>query len=292
MKKLFTLIFVGAALWLFFSSNGEAPAPSTQHHAHTLRSASAIIAPEVAPTQYAGIAPADCGITNAPALWQPRKDLYHAIETEIRRGIELNAYATLVNSQSSTEQLAAFTIAMKCSAVGGDADLSFISMDTRLKIGPEICASVGGGERNSPLVLLQQNRVLESPEVKLIAAKSAMLLARYVEFTGGEQDQAKAYLKMAEQLGHDAAVEGLEPALIFMAEHYDNGAFGEVQLAKAYTYVRKINDASPDHKGRTGFEYIYRKMTRTEFDMAESQIRNCRQPTHQSSPLRSPFGSG
>jgi len=101
-------------------------------------------------------------------------------------------------------------------------------MDTLLKIGPEICASVGVPERNSPLVLLQQNRVLESPEVKLIAAKSAMLLARYVEFTGGEQDQTKAYLKMAEQLGHDAAVEGLEPALIFMAEHYDNGAFGEV----------------------------------------------------------------
>lgn len=292
MKKLFTLLFIGAAVWLFFSSKGEAPTSSTLHHAQMLPLASAFIAPEVPSAQRADASPPDCGITNAPALREPREDLYHAVETEIHRAIESNSYAALINSQSSTKQLAAFAIAMKCSAAGGNADLSFISMDALVKIKPEICASVGGLERDSPLVLLRRNQVLDSPEMMLIAAKNAMLLARYTEFTGGGQDQAKAYLKIAEQLGHDAALEGLEPAFTFMAEQYDKGAFGEVQLVKAYTYVRKINDASSDRKGRTGFEYIYRKMTRTEFEMAESQIKKCRQPAPQSSPVSSPFGRG
>jgi hypothetical protein len=287
MKKLLTVIAISTAIYLLYRGTIEESAPIDRRQLSQLASTATV--PEAAPDARSAAAHRDCEIIDVPSIFAPRQGIYLAAEAEILTAIDGSGYHALLKNPTAAKQLAALTIAMKCSPSGGNADLSFISIETLLRITPKVCASVDASDRSEPLALFQQDQALASPEMMLIASKSALLLARYLEFTGGEKEQIKAHLIMAEQWGHDAAVAGLAPALTFMAEQYDAGSFGAGQLVKAYTYIKKINDASPDSAGKSGVEYIYQKMTRSELNQAENQVKTCRSPSYQSSPLKSPF---
>lgn len=288
MTKLLALTAVSAAIYLFCRWDNDPTSPAAQPPIASQIHSSDMPASKATTVVSSPSAP-DCLDFTTADIVEPRQSLYQAAETELQHALDAGGYGRLVKNSSSAGQLAAFALAMKCSPAGGNADLSFISMQTLLGITPATCAGVEPADRGAPLALLSPNLIQDSPEVQLIAAKGALLWARYLEYTDGQREEIHSFLKLAQELGHGAATAGLKPALTFMAEQYDTGSFGEVQLIKAYAYMKQLSVASTDQTGTMGANYIYQKMTRTEFDTAERQFKACQQPRASRSPLTSPF---
>jgi len=217
----------------------------------------------------------DCDITNVNELIEPNPEFHRNIEKELDAAVAAGGYRRMAETTTLAERMAAYVLATKCSKVGANADLSFVSIDSLMQITSQLCAAIPERDVAAPLTLIQDERMDGAPEAMLAAAKGALTQAKYLEYTDADPNQVHYYLSLSEQFGRRAAAIGFAPAMAFMAEQYDVGGFGQVELTKAYVYAKQIVWASQGESGRAGIDYLYSKMTRSQYDLAEDKVKRC-----------------
>lgn len=275
MKKLAVLLILASAGYLCYLTMGH-PAkdlddgPSERIAPFASRPPRS--APAVSVSPPSGL---ECGDANVNVLVQPNSVFQGNVEKELNAAIAAGGQRLMAGTSNLAKKMAAFTLAMKCSPAGANADLSFVSTDALMRITPDVCAAIPMLDVNTPLNLIQNEPIGDAPEVMLAVAKNALVQAKYLEYSDAPPKQVRYYLNLSEQFGRRAAATGLEPAMMFMAEQYDTGGFGRVELVKAYIYAKQIVTASHGEKGKAGMDYFYSKMTKSQFDLAEITLRRC-----------------